>query len=326
MSIRAQALFLTLLILTASLIFRSGQNNSEKSFGNNIQDTSIALSAKPALIPPTKPNKFQELAQAQQALQDVLNIVTVPKRKEEAINPVLKVKIALAIDLESNTALFELNNQSRWPIASLTKLMTAVITLENVGKDKLIPVSERAFNTEGTAGNLQPGEVYTASDLIKAMLIVSSNDAASAIAEFYGEANLVAAMQQKAADLGMESNFAEPTGLSFVNQSSADDLVKLVKYVLASHPELLDITRQKTVELTEVNSGTKKSLTNINAFAGNPEFLGGKTGFIDAAGGNLISLFKYQNHKILIIIFGAEDRFGQTEILYNWIKQSYADF
>lgn len=321
-----RAVIFTFLILIAVLITKSDQDDFRKtSFQENIQDTSLTVPAKSVFVTPTKTRRIQDLAKVDQALFNISNLIKVPRRKSGVALPDLQTKSALVQDLGSNTNLLELNSSVRWPIASLTKLMTAVIAKENVGLEKQILITEKAWNTEGTAGNFQIGEVYKNEDLIKAMLVVSSNDAAMAIAEFYGEDVFLEAMRKKAEKLRLtQVNFADPTGLSFLNQSSINDLAKLVKYILKNHPELLDISRQKTVELLEISAGQKKTLTNINFFADWPDFLGGKTGFIDASSGNLIAIFNHKNYKILIIVLGTEDRYGQTELLYNWVKQAYS--
>src|SRR3989344_165709 len=316
----SRALFLTFLILIISLFTRSDPASLQSSFQENLQNTSVSAGSVFA-----SPRQKQYFAQIQENLLNAGKIENLPLKNPDAVAPELKVQAALAVDVESGIVLFELNSRARWPIASLTKLLTAAVVAENIGLEKPILISEKAWSTEGTAGNLLPGEVYKSGDLIKAMLVVSSNDAAAALAEFYGEDIFLEAMRQKALALDIvEASFADPTGLSFVNQASASDLVKLIKYLIEKRPELLEITRQKTAELLEINAGQKKTLTNINSFTGRPDFLGGKTGFIDASGSNLISVFQYQNRKIIIIVLGTNDRFGQTELLYNWIKASYS--
>jgi len=160
------------------------------------------------------------------------------------------------------------------------------------------------------------GETFTSGDLIRAMLTVSHNQAAIALAESYGQKEFVDLMQQRAGDLGMaNTSFFDPVGLSSLNQSSAADVERLVRYIITNHQDLLVMTRQTE---TAVNG---KILKNINRFAGRPDFIGGKTGYTDAANGNLVSLFNYRNQPLLIIVMGADDRFGETEKIYNWIKQ-----
>ncbi|HEY4499842.1 MAG TPA: serine hydrolase [Candidatus Paceibacterota bacterium] len=238
--------------------------------------------------------------------------------------PELSLQAAYIKDLTTGRELFNTSDHNRWPIASLTKLMTAVIAREHFQPETKILITEKAFQTEGAAGNLNAGELYTVSDLIQAMLMVSSNDAAAALAEFYGTTKFIEVMQKKAATLNMfQTTFFDETGLSFINQSSVQDLEKLLTHIRAQHPDLLEISRTRAITLKELSTGRKNVLTNINYFATWPDFRGGKTGFIDSSGGNLLSTFEHKNHIILIIVLGAEDRFEQTERLYNWIKTAF---
>lgn len=241
-------------------------------------------------------------------------------------DPALHVKAAMAKSLNNNLEMYQLNADTRWPLASLTKLMSAVVAAEDVGFDKLATISETAVLAEGIAGNFQVGESYAIGDLVKAMLLVSSNDAATAVAEFYGTENFVNRMQMKARELGMgQSTFVDPTGISFLNQGTIADLEKLVRYIDERYPDLLKITASREGALLERTKGVERTLLNINAFVGTrPDFIGGKTGFTNEANGNLISLFNYRGYKLLFIVLGTNDRFGQTDILYNWVKEAFA--
>ena len=120
-------------------------------------------------------------------------------------------------------------------------------------------------------------------------------------------------MNRKAAELGMNQTvFFDSTGLSPLNQSTADDISKLIKYIVNNHQEILDWSREK-------NFG---DFPNINFFAGRPDFLGGKTGYIDESKQNLVSLFSVGNRRILIIVLGAEDRFSQTQQLLDYLQNA----
>ena len=233
--------------------------------------------------------------------------------KENAAQPKISAQIFLVKFLNSNTTLKQLKSQNRWPIASLTKLMTALIAVEKIDLDSEIELSKKAVESEGTIGDFESGEIYKARDLLKAMLVLSSNDAAAALAESIGIDKF--AMDKRAAELGMEdTNFNDPTGLSYLNQSTANDLSKLVDYIYFHHPEIFDFTKEKTISILELGKGQTKILNSVNEFSGQPNFLGGKTGFIDESKGNLISLFNdsFGRGPILIIVLGSEDRFGDT--------------
>jgi len=233
-------------------------------------------------------------------------------------SPKVKISAGLVQELDSEQPLFSYRAEQRWPIASLTKLMTAVIAYEKINKETLIPVSQEAVATEGIGGGLSAGEKVSARKLVELMMVVSSNDAAAALAEYIGKNAFVDAMQAKAAELGMiETAFFNESGLSTLNQSTILDLKKLINYIYRTHPEILELSTQVQV------SHAGQTLKNINAFAGQSDFLGGKTGFLEESRGNLLTLFKIHNRVFLFIVFGAENRFEQTEILHNWAESLF---
>lgn len=295
------------LMVVLALIGRSDRDNLQRTgTQENIQDTSLTAAARP---------QFSYISE---------NLIY--RLDWDLPDPSPKAKAAFVKLLSPEFDFYRLNANDRWPLASLTKLMTAVIALEEMGQDKIVTITPAAVATEGPAGNLEVGEEYRVRDLVKAMLVVSSNDAAVGIAEFYGLEQFISRMNVKAALLGMrQTSFTDPTGISFLNQGTAEDLEKLVKYIYEKRPELLEITRQKSVRILELSKSREKELLNINNFAfnGHPDFVGGKTGFTDEAGGNLLSIFDYRGKKVLVIVFGTEDRFGETEKLYNWVKNAY---
>ena len=226
----------------------------------------------------------------------------------------LGAKAVLVSDLDNDEDFIIHNINQRWSLASITKLMTAVLTLEEIGKEKEVVVSKTAIATEGEAGKLETGRLYKIEDLIKIMLVTSSNDAAVALAEFYafGQKSFVKMMNKKAVDLGMvQTVFFDPVGLSPLNQSTAGDIRKLIKYIDKIHPEIFAYSR-------ETNFG---ELKNINPFAGQPNFLGGKTGYLDEAKENLVSLFSVNEQRILVIVLGAENRFNQTREILDYLTQ-----
>jgi len=232
-----------------------------------------------------------------------------------------KAMLAKYID---NGVIFESNSGNRWPIASITKLMTAVIALEKTDPEKEITMSQAAVATEGFAGSLSAGEIFKEIDLIKAMLVASSNDAAAAIAENFegGRQAFVDEMQKKASELKMfQTTYLEPTGLSFINQSTARDLSALMSYIYSEHPEILEISRQKEIQIIERNSGKLKKIFNVDHFAGESDFIGGKTGFIDESGRNLIAVFDISGRTIVTVVLGAGDSFEETAELKELVQK-----
>lgn len=234
-------------------------------------------------------------------------VKTVPLSDEpQILPPNLSATAVLVGDWSVVNPIFHKNLDQQWPIASLTKLMTAVVAVENIQEEEKISMSSNAIATEGNAGNFLVGGSYSLNEALKALLKFSSNDAAVAVAEHFGYENFVVAMNGKLKELGMNNTrFFDPTGLSPLNQSTSGDLEKLAMYIFYSHPHIFEITREKE--------------GNIHPFAGQENFLGGKTGFIDEANGNLISLFNPPSGggPLLIIVLGSEDRFLDTKILYD---------
>jgi D-alanyl-D-alanine carboxypeptidase len=209
----------------------------------------------------------------------------------------LTVSSALVKMSLNNRVLYELNVGQHWPLASLTKLMNAVVALEN------IPQSESRDN------------------FLQRMMVVSDNAAADALAETLGTEQYISLMNAKAQTLNMrQTGFSDPSGLSYLNQSTVEDIDKLVTYILIRHPEIFSWSRALTVRI-----GTMER-ANINEFSGRPDFLGGKTGFTDEANGNLVTVFSTSSGPITIITLGSkarEDRFIETNILFEWATQHF---
>lgn len=240
------------------------------------------------------------------------------------MNTSISAVAGTVLGLDSDTVLWERRVFQRHPLASLTKLMTAVVALENIGADKVITMTDGDILADGDAGDFKNGEIFTVRDLTATMLLASSNDAADALARFYGVKPFVDAMQQKAAAYGLtNTSFFDPSGLSPLNQSTANDLGKLARAIRAEHPEIFTLSAQKEFAIVERNSGTSRVIKSINAFSGQPDFLGGKTGYTPEAHGNLISLFRANDSTLLIIVLGTDDRFGETKLLYDWARNAH---
>ncbi|MEZ4156391.1 MAG: serine hydrolase [Candidatus Paceibacterota bacterium] len=210
-----------------------------------------------------------------------------------------------------------LNDHKRWPLASLTKIMTAVIALENFSPEETITISQTAVDEEGVSGGLNTQEIYSVHDLIAAMMTVSSNDAAMAIATPFGFEYFVELMNAKANEIGMyNTQFDDPVGLSYLNQSTLSDIRILAQYVLANHPQIFSAATQSQTILVEHSTGANRVLGTINKFAQRPDFLGGKTGYTDEAKGNLVSLFNIgASEPLIVIVLGSNDRFADSEAL-----------
>ncbi len=241
-------------------------------------------------------------------------------------SPDIQAHVALVADLQSGEIYFEKNGADRWPLASITKLTTAAYATLHIGNDQLVSVGAAllvSLNPESSSSSILPGE-YAMHDLLYALLLPSSNVAAEALAQNFGREQFLAGMNALATEWGAAStHFEDPTGLSPANQSTAHDILKIAQAIYIKYPEIFKITRTPKFTITEHTSGKRQSFASINLFAGKPDFIGGKTGYTDEAGGNLVSVFSDGGRPILIMALGTDDRFGETEKLLSWFKESF---
>lgn len=250
-----------------------------------------------------------------------LDVAEIPGKKEPKVPETLSAKASIVIDLSSGEEVFSLRASERWPLASVSKLMSSIVALENMDLKQKVVFSPAAISTEGVSGGFTAGQMYSVEDLVYAMMVVSSNDAAVALSENMPEGQFVSLMNQKAAELGMNgTRFHEPTGLSMLNQGTANDLALLVEYAWGSHPDLFSVSSRKTAIIKELNSGKNVRLTNINALASRNDFLGGKTGYTEDANENLVSVFSVEGKPTAIIILGADNRVEETEKIISFIN------
>jgi len=237
----------------------------------------------------------------------------IPTRNDDSQ---IKVSAAGAYLMNGNEPLYAFRSQKQWPIASVTKLMTTLVTRKLMAKTETITMDEEAIAAFGEAGDFKTGERFTAEDLVQAMLLVSSNDAAKALADHYGKEKFVAEMNRLATDIGMTNTiFVDATGLSLRNLSTSDDLSKLVRFIWSEDPGIFTITRLPYANIHDIDGGRSRKLDNINLFAGRSNFLGGKTGHLPDSNGNLVSIFNLpdKSSPVIIVVLGAEDRFKETE-------------
>ena len=240
------------------------------------------------------------------------------------ISPIdVGAKAVLVSDLTTEVDLFSKDPDKIWPIASITKLLTAAVAEELFLPNRIITVSKDAVAIEGGAGGLQAGEKFQRDNLIQLMLLVSSNDGAEALREEGGD-GFLARMHSVVTGLGLRNtHIEEVTGLSPLNVSTPRELKSIVQYMYRVHPTLLRMTMPKGVTIS--SSFKKHKLVNIDYLSLHPDlgFIGGKTGTIDESGQNIVAVFEHDNHTIAIILLGSSDRFKEVEQLLQWVKKAY---
>ncbi len=214
------------------------------------------------------------------------------------------------------------NEEKIFPIASVSKLMTAAVSEDTEDQNDITEISAKVLATEGENGDLRTGEKIRVGDLIYPLLLESSNDAAEAIAADSGRGAFIAAMNDKAKDLGLASTaFADPTGLSEQNVSTAKDLFTFSTYLKAEKPDLLAMTIKRSY------SNKKHTWFNNSQFLGVNGYEGGKRGYINESLQTAVSLFTLPlgssgTRNIGITVLRSPDRYKDVQNILNYLKRN----
>ena len=228
----------------------------------------------------------------------------------------------IAVDISSNSVLLQKNIDKQFPMASVTKLMNAVISVENIGMDQQIVLTEEMLLPLGQTSVLYPGLKILAMDLLKATIIQSSNDSAEALSYFLGKENFIDLMNKKAKELGMFSTvYYDTNGLSLNNKSTASDLGKLISYIYKNHPQILEITKINDFWLSD-QGGNMLKFKNVNNFYYMGEFVGGKTGYLVEAKQTFDSVFNVNGKPVAIAVLYSDNRMADIFSILHQLEKS----
>ncbi|OGD85972.1 hypothetical protein A2164_00505 [Candidatus Curtissbacteria bacterium RBG_13_35_7] len=239
--------------------------------------------------------------------------------------PLLTARSAVIIDAKTYQILFEKESNLMHLPASITKLMTALITLEKCSPSQIVTIEQ--VEVEGTQMGLSVGDRITVENLLYGLLINSGNDAAFALANACSDSlsQFVLSMNQKAADLEMvNTRFTNPAGFDDAFQySTAADLARLAN-VATSNPLLAKIVATKSTVITDATGIKTYYLENINQLLGIVQGVEGiKTGQTEGALENLITRTTRNGNSIIAVILGSKDRFGESMQLIEWVFNNY---
>lgn len=243
------------------------------------------------------------------------------------INPPASSARAIIVkDLTTDTILFQKDASISFPIASTTKIMTALVASEYYKQNTVLIVGKSA-DTLGSKVGLASGEDLTFRSILYGMLLNSGNDAAFAIAENYqgGVLGFVSAMNKKAIELNLKnSHFDNPAGFDSPNHySSASDLAKITEEAL-KNANLARIFATKETNIVSIDKKYTHQLLNLNKLLSQVQgVLGVKTGTTEGAKENLVTLVERERHKVLLVVLGSNDRFGETTKLIDWTYSSF---
>jgi D-alanyl-D-alanine endopeptidase (penicillin-binding protein 7) len=228
-------------------------------------------------------------------------------------------------DIDTGDVLIERNADTPQPIASITKLMTALVANETISLDKEMNVSRGVLMHPQDPADATTKR-FLVDDLFYPLLMESNNAIADRLAGYYGTHSFVNWMNLTAKALDMQStHFTDPTGVSEENTSTADDLFRLVTYLYNKKSFVLKITRTPTKQIKATDASVF-SFSNYNEFSGSDTFIGGKVGRTTAAGDTMVSAFTIpvgsEQRHIAIIVLQSKSYADDTSALLNWVMSA----
>ncbi|HVA22858.1 MAG TPA: D-alanyl-D-alanine carboxypeptidase family protein [Chloroflexota bacterium] len=236
--------------------------------------------------------------------------------------PKLSAKSAILLDFTSGTVLFGKSIHQRLPPASTTKIMTALLTLEQGQLQSQVTISPLAAGQIGTRMGLAAGERLTVGELLYGLLLPSGNDAAMALAQQDAPSvqAFVDRMNAKARELGLaDTHFVNPHGLDDpAHLSSANDLARLARYALRSEPLFDEYVSIPHFVIAAGLGHPAFDLTSLNQLLGSyPGADGVKTGTTPAAGEVLVGSATRDGHRLLVVVMASEDRYADARVVLD---------
>ncbi len=303
-----------------------------------VPDTLIKIKSSEAsnLIPvipePTTPAGVMQYVPEPQSYSETVQPKPVVKRDTSGPNGIaMQAKAAYVYDMTTQKVLFAKNADMVLPLASLTKIMTAITALSMASPTTEITIHKEIL-TKIEDGGLAVDEKWSLKDLLRYTLVVSSNDGAAAIGEVVSltsQKDFVYEMNTKAGELGLtQSRFLNESGLDMSEThagayGSVKDVATLLGYIVRNYPDVIEATKYSEINVTSLD-GIVHNAKNTDIIATKiPNLLGGKTGYTDLAGGNLAVAFKADNgHTIEVVVMGStyDGRFTDVANLVTFAR------
>lgn len=287
---------------------------------NGVRASIVAL--KSATEPIIYEARAEENQQTEQVKQEISRRPFY-KTNKSTKPPVISASSYLIVDMETKDVILEKTSDAVMPIASLTKLMTAVVYMESDQPNQTTIIPSLASSLpEANSGNLREGQIIPSNELIYPLLLESSNISAETIAENIDRKKFIKKMNDRALSIGMKNTFFEdPSGISPNNTSTASNLFKLLYYINNDKKNILDITTRKEQKASD------RVWVNNDKFAGAENFLGGKTGFTQAAQKTFAGIFslplsKNGDRKIAVIMLKSKDREDDVLKMLYYLKNN----
>lgn len=260
-----------------------------------------------------------------------LNFIVGPIRHPSAPELTLGSRAVVIIDDASGKVLYDQSSTTRLPMASITKLMTALVVLDatNNQTNGIVTVASQATAETGSKMYLLENERITVHNLLRGLLIQSANDAAVALA--YGttrnQDEFIQRMNAKATSLGLtNTRFANPTGFDAPGHySTAQDIAKLAQVALAN-PIIADIVTTQRLTVQDTSRTHNHTLTTTNQLLGQyKNVIGVKTGTTGEAGASFVtSAVGAAGQKVIVVLLDSPDRFGEARQALDWALQNHS--
>lgn len=236
-------------------------------------------------------------------------------------------KRAIIYERNSNTILYGKNINEVCPMASTTKIMTALLVIESSNLESIVTISKKAASTGGSRLGLKENDTIKVIDLLYGLMLPSGNDAAYALAEYVGGTydNFISMMNNKAKSLGLvNTNFESPHGLDSINHHTTIlELAKITDYALNN-----DVFRKivNTKKYTVYINNSPKTISNTNELLGTQYVYGVKTGFTNKAGRCLVSVANNNDLDIIVIVLGADSKKIRTSDSKKLLKYAFDNY
>lgn len=248
-----------------------------------------------------------------------------------------RAALSIFVDEQGNASvLFEKDSSTPFPIASITKLMTALVVKDHLAPDQDIPITIEAVLKEEDTGNLKVGQVLDTQNLLASLLIESSNDAAVALAHAIGQDLFLKLMNEKASALELtQSSFSDVAGVDpnhagiAQNRMSAKDVAQLASFIMKQHPDIADILATPRMNIYSSEGTFHHSAATTNALLHDKtlpaKILMGKTGWTPSSRGCLLLVTEHPEGKgyLVNVILGSDDRFFDMKRLIQWVAETH---
>lgn len=311
---------------------QAGQQSTSRSSGTSTKKLSLKKTSASSRYSAASSRKRRaaRAATAAKALKEAQE----PRYKLDesgALVPDVRAEAAIIYDSATGHVLWESNSNNQRSIASITKVMTAAVFLENNPDLSETVVVDRADVRAASTTYLRAGYTVTKGDLLHLTLIASDNAAARALARVspYGPVAFIDRMNEKAKELGLtNTHYADPSGLLSANVSSAYDMAKLITFV-SGDERIAGVMRKQNYTVVSGRRQINIHSTNQLVMRGDVDVQAGKTGFIRSAGYCLATLLRLpQGPQIAVVVLGAKSnagRFWETRHLFNWFSTKAQD-